>query len=151
MQRKPAKAAAAGAIHVDNEVVPCRMIPSLSFRQRQQRDAAFANKRTQRGVRHEEGEVFPTADAPRLFEQAPTAAPARQSTDLPERALQIIAPYASAVVRGVKTWEIRGRATAVRGRIAIAEIRSHNLIGTVAIVDCRLVSRDEFPCTWTSI
>ena len=64
--------------------------------------------------------------------------------DLPSQALQIKVPYARAVVQGSKTWEIRNHNTTVRGRIGIAEIGSHLVIGSVNVVACNLILKKHF-------
>ena len=48
------------------------------------------------------------------------------------------------MVQGTKTWEIRGSATTVRGCVAIAEIKSKALVGSVHILGCHLIRREDF-------
>lgn len=59
----------------------------------------------------------------------PSAAP------LPEWGLFVREPFATRIVLGFKTWEIRRRSTPRRGRIGIVSERG--LMGTVDLVDVR--------------
>ncbi len=54
----------------------------------------------------------------------------------PTRALVVRAPWAGMLVRGDKTWEIRGAATHVRGPIAIAQGGTGLIVGTAVLSDC---------------
>lgn len=45
-------------------------------------------------------------------------------------------PWAGFLVEGLKTYEIRGRKTNIRGTIGIIETKTHLLLGTVDIKDC---------------
>ena len=51
--------------------------------------------------------------------------------ELPERALKVRQPYASLIVQGKKTWEIRRHPTRVRGRVGI--MSGGKLLGTVEV------------------
>lgn len=54
---------------------------------------------------------------------------------LPDRALFVREPYASLIVEGKKTWEIRKHPTRVRGRVGI--LNQGQVLGTVEIVGTR--------------
>jgi ASCH domain-containing protein len=41
-----------------------------------------------------------------------------------------------AIMRGEKTWEIRGRRTYIRGQIALIRSGSGQIVGTCELVDC---------------
>ncbi len=60
---------------------------------------------------------------------------AQAQPHLPERGLFVRQPYASLIVEGKKTWEIRKHPTQVRGRVGI--ISGGNVIGSVEIVGTR--------------
>ena len=45
---------------------------------------------------------------------------------------------------GTKTWEIRGSATSIRGRIALIRGGSGLVAGTIDMVDCFPLIRDEY-------
>jgi hypothetical protein len=51
------------------------------------------------------------------------------------RGLLIRDPYVSWILDGRKTWEIRGAATAIRGRIALIKAGSGTVVGTCELVD----------------
>ena len=53
--------------------------------------------------------------------------------DLPERGFRVLEPYASYIVEGKKTWELRRRPTNIRGRVGI--VSGDQVIGSVEIVD----------------
>ena len=62
----------------------------------------------------------------------------------PKRALIVQSPWASLLVDGEKTVEIRGSATKMFGSIAIAQSKSKLLIGEVTLESCCLIAvRDE--------
>ncbi len=45
-------------------------------------------------------------------------------------------PYAGRIVNGTKTWEIRGRATRIRGPIAIIAAGTGTIVGVAVLVGC---------------
>ena len=50
--------------------------------------------------------------------------------------LVIKSPWIDLILQGQKTWEIRGKNTAQRGRIALIKSKSGCVIGTCRLVDC---------------
>lgn len=52
------------------------------------------------------------------------------------RALIIREPWIELILSGRKTWEIRGTATSVRGRIGLIRARSGLIVGTPEFVGC---------------
>ena len=50
--------------------------------------------------------------------------------------LVIKSPWIDLILQGRKTWEIRGKNTAQRGRIALIKSKSGCIIGTCRLVDC---------------
>jgi hypothetical protein len=54
---------------------------------------------------------------------------------LPARALLIQSPFIERILAGTKTWEIRGRATSVRGRIGLIRSKSGQVVGSCHLVD----------------
>lgn len=56
--------------------------------------------------------------------------------DLPERGLIIRDPWVSLILSGKKSWELRTRATTIRGRIAIIRAGSGLVIGEARLIDC---------------
>ena len=64
---------------------------------------------------------------------------------LPERGLLVQAQPIAKILRGTKTWEIRGRRTGIRSPIALIQSRSDEIVGTCELVDVRgPLSRNEF-------
>ena len=59
------------------------------------------------------------------------------------RALIVREPYASLIVEGVKTWELRKSACHRRGRVGIIAQGTGTIIGSVCITDSRVVPVDE--------
>ncbi len=57
----------------------------------------------------------------------------REEVTIPARSLVVREPWASLIVGGRKTWEIRRYPTRVRGRIGI--VSGRGLIGTVRLVE----------------
>jgi len=55
--------------------------------------------------------------------------------EMPDKVLLVKSPYASYIVKGIKT-KMRSRRTNIRGRIAIAESGTGTIIGEVDLVDC---------------
>jgi hypothetical protein len=53
----------------------------------------------------------------------------------PERGLLIRSPHIEKVLAHTKTWEIRGKATKIRGRIALIRSGSGLIVGTCELVD----------------
>ena len=51
-------------------------------------------------------------------------------------ALVIKSPWIDLILQGRKTWEIRGKNTAQRGRIALIKSKSGCIIGTCLLIDC---------------
>lgn len=54
----------------------------------------------------------------------------------PTRALMVREPYAERIVSGIKTWEMRGRATRIRGLIGIIAGGTGTIVGVATLVDC---------------
>jgi hypothetical protein len=52
------------------------------------------------------------------------------------RGLNIPSPWIEHILEGRKTWEIRGKSTSVRERIALIKDGSKRVFGTAALVDC---------------
>lgn len=52
------------------------------------------------------------------------------------RGLLIRSEPLDAILRGEKTWEIRGRRTHIRGKIALIRTGSGLIVGTCEIIDC---------------
>jgi ASCH domain-containing protein len=50
--------------------------------------------------------------------------------------LVIKSPWIDPILSGDKTWEIRGRNTAIRGSIALIKSKSGMVVGTCDVVDC---------------
>lgn len=50
--------------------------------------------------------------------------------------LVIKSPWIDLILRGEKTWEVRTRQTAARGRVALIRSKSGLIVGTCRIVDC---------------
>ena len=70
------------------------------------------------------------------------AAPLCMATSsLPERALLVKEPWASLLVDGAKTWELRTENCTIRGRVGIA-VRG-KIIGEVNITDAMLVAQRD--------
>lgn len=61
--------------------------------------------------------------------------------ELPAQAFRVREPYASYIVEGKKTWELRTYPTAVRGRVGV--VSGRKLLGTVDIVGSRGPLTDE--------
>lgn len=55
----------------------------------------------------------------------------------PERGLMIRDPYVTDILLGKKTWELRGAATKVRGRIGLIKSKSGHVFGEAEIIDVR--------------
>jgi hypothetical protein len=51
------------------------------------------------------------------------------------RGLKIRAPFGDWILDGLKTWEIRGRRTKIRGPIALIEVGSQMIVGTCELRD----------------
>ncbi|TDH61262.1 ASCH domain-containing protein [Dankookia rubra] len=54
----------------------------------------------------------------------------------PNRALIIDEPWIGMILSGRKIWEMRSRATRIRGRIGLIRKRSGHVVGTADLVDC---------------
>lgn len=56
----------------------------------------------------------------------------------PERALGVVikSPWIELILSGKKSWEIRGRSTQQRGRIALIKSGSGKIFGSCRIADC---------------
>ena len=52
------------------------------------------------------------------------------------KALLIKTPWIDKILDGKKTWEIRGSATKIRGRIALVQSGSGTVVGICELVDC---------------
>ena len=53
------------------------------------------------------------------------------------RGLVIRKPYVDWILAGTKTWEIRGSATRIRGRIALIAGGTGTVVGTCELIDVR--------------
>ena len=62
------------------------------------------------------------------------------------RGLIVRTPWVDYLLDGTKTWEIRGSATSIRGRIALIRGGSRLVVGTADLVDCLALTRDEYNC-----
>ena len=60
------------------------------------------------------------------------------------RGLIVRTPWVDYLLDGTKTWEIRGSATSIRGRIALIRGGSGLVVGTIDLVDCLPLTRDEY-------
>ena len=58
---------------------------------------------------------------------------------LPFKAIVVKKPWAAMLVSGEKVWELRGKRTGHRGRVAIAESGTGALIGECVLIDCKPV------------
>ncbi|MEQ8966182.1 MAG: ASCH domain-containing protein [Azospirillaceae bacterium] len=56
--------------------------------------------------------------------------------DVVTRALIVRAPWIDLILDGTKTWEMRSRRTAVRGRIALIRAGGGRIEGLARLVDC---------------
>lgn len=52
------------------------------------------------------------------------------------RALIIKTPWTDLILKGEKTWEIRGSKTNIRGTIGIIESGTGTIVGAVDLIDC---------------
>ena len=52
------------------------------------------------------------------------------------RALIIKKPWLDKILAGMKTWEIRGSRTNIRGTIGLIESRSGTVVGLCEVIDC---------------
>jgi hypothetical protein len=57
-------------------------------------------------------------------------------------------PFASLILNGVKTWEIRGRNTNIRGTIAIIKSGTRMIFGTVKLVESEPLTRALFDTSY---
>lgn len=64
-------------------------------------------------------------------------------TEKLERCLLVKDPHATSILTGRKLWEIRGKATKVRGRVGIAKSGTGMIFGSVEVIGSREVSLDE--------
>ncbi len=53
-----------------------------------------------------------------------------------DKVLIVRKPYAHYIIDGIKTWEMRGKKTKIRGRIGIAEQGAGKIICLTTISDC---------------
>ncbi|CAL1141553.1 unnamed protein product, partial [Cladocopium goreaui] len=74
----------------------------------------------------------------------------RQDVAMPKRALIIKRKWAELILSGEKTWEVRGEPTTKRGRIAIAQAGSKQLVGEVTLAECFLIGEQPSPGIWVS-
>lgn len=58
--------------------------------------------------------------------------------------LLIKEPWIDYIFNNKKTWEIRGSSTSKRGTIALIKSKSGCIYGTVELVDCKLLTYDEY-------
>lgn len=62
---------------------------------------------------------------------------------LPDRALLIRPTWVERILHDNKRWEMRSRATHIRGRIALASSGTGTLVGECRLVDCILPTHEE--------
>lgn len=60
------------------------------------------------------------------------------------RGLIVRQPWIDLILNGQKSWEIRGRATRIRGRIGLIQSGSGRIMGTVNLVDCLALTPDDY-------
>ena len=60
------------------------------------------------------------------------------------RGLIVRTPWVDYLLDGTKTWEIRGSATSIRGRIALIRGGSGLVVGAIDLVECLPLTRDEY-------
>ena len=60
----------------------------------------------------------------------------KQLQELPAIGLVVKDPFATMIVKGEKTWEVRTKRTMMRTRIGIVKSGSKTVIGEVSILDC---------------
>lgn len=78
------------------------------------------------------------------FQEFPiTTTVTKVRTANPDRALVVKENWARHILSGEKTWEIRGSATSIRGRIAIAVSGTGEIWGEVDLVDCVALPEKE--------
>ena len=64
------------------------------------------------------------------------------------KALIIKQPWIDLILKGSKTWEIRGSNTSISGQIELIQSGSSLVVGCCEIVDCKELSLEEFQnCT----
>lgn len=60
------------------------------------------------------------------------------------KGLIIKSPWIQLILKGKKTWEIRGSKTNIRGTIALIQSGTGKVYGTTEIVDCKELSWEEY-------
>lgn len=60
------------------------------------------------------------------------------------KGLIIKEPYISDILKGTKTWELRGSTTKIRGQIVLLKSGTKTAIGTVEIVDVKELTLDDY-------
>jgi hypothetical protein len=60
------------------------------------------------------------------------------------RGIVIRQPWIDYIFEGKKTWEIRGRNTNIRERIALIQSQTGLIVGTVELIDSKLLSLSEY-------
>lgn len=60
------------------------------------------------------------------------------------KGLLIKAPWIDYIFEGLKTWEIRGSNTKIRGTVALIKSGSGLVFGTVDLVDCKKLDLEEY-------
>lgn len=60
------------------------------------------------------------------------------------RGLIVKSPYIDEILEGKKRWEIRGRNTRIRGKIALIKSGTGMVFGTVNIIDSREITFEEY-------
>ena len=60
------------------------------------------------------------------------------------KGLIIRLPWIDSILDGVKSWEIRGSNTNVRGTIALIQSGTKTIVGVAELVDARPLSRKEY-------
>lgn len=60
------------------------------------------------------------------------------------KGLIIKRPWIDLLLDGTKSWEIRGRATTIRGTIALIQSGSGLIMGIAALIDCLALTPDDY-------
>lgn len=60
------------------------------------------------------------------------------------KGLIVKSPWIDLILKGEKTWEIRGSHTKIRGKIALIKSGTGTILGTVDVVDSKLLTLEEY-------
>lgn len=60
------------------------------------------------------------------------------------KGLVVKEPWIDLILDGKKTWEIRGKNTNIRGKIALIKSGSGHIFGTAILTNCFEVKREDF-------